>query len=47
MTSNDNCIYKTIQQFFNRLDEPFEMNGGKSNFRCKELEVYQLIQNKA
>ena len=43
MTSNDNCIYKTIQQFFNRLDEPFEMNGGKSNFRCKELEVYQLI----
>ena len=47
MTSNDNCIYKTILQFFNRLDEPFEMNGGKSNFRCKELEVYQLIQNKA
>ena len=47
MTSNDNCIYKTIQQFFNRLDEPFEMNGGKSNFRCKELEVYQLIQNTA
>ena len=43
MTSNDNCIYKTILQFFNRLDEPFEMNGGKSNFRCKELEVYQLI----
>ena len=40
MTSNDNCIYKTIQQFFNRLDEPFEMNGGKSNFRCKELEVH-------
>ena len=47
MTSNDNCIYKTILQFFNRLDEPFEMNGGKSNFRCKELEVYQLIQNTA
>ncbi len=36
-----------IKLFINRLDEPFEMNGGKSNFRCKELEVYQLIQNTA
>ena len=43
MSSYDNCIYKTIQEYFNRLDEPYEMNGGKSNFRCRELEVYQLI----
>ena len=43
MTSNDNCIYKTIQQFFNRLDDPFEMNGGKKEFIIKELEVYQLL----
>ena len=43
MNNYDNCIYPTIQEYFNRLNEPFEMNGGKSNFKCKELEVYQLI----
>jgi len=43
MTSYDNCIYPTIQEYFNRLDNPYEMNGGKNKFKCKELEVYQFV----
>ena len=43
MKSYDNCIYETIQEYFKRLDDPYEMNGGKSKFKCKELEVYQFI----
>ena len=43
MSSNDNWIDKSsIQDHFNRLDEPCEMNGGKDKFRCQELEVFQF-----
>ena len=44
MHNNDNCIYSSsIKEYFNRLDDPCEMNGGKEKFKCKELEVYQFI----
>ena len=42
MNTYDNCIYSDIQQYFNRLDEPYEMNGGKNKFKCVELEVFQF-----
>ena len=43
MSSNDNWIDKSsIQDHFNRLDEPCEMNGGRDKFRCQELEVFQF-----
>ncbi len=43
MNSNDNWIDKSnIQDHFNRLDEPCEMNGGKNKFRIQELEVFQF-----
>ena len=43
MSSNDNWIDKSsIQDHFNRLNEPCEMNGGKDKFRCQELEVFQF-----
>ena len=42
----DNLIYKeTIKDYFNRLDEPCEMNGGKDKFRCEEIEVFQFGYN--
>jgi len=43
MSSNDNWIDKSsIQDHFNRLDEPCEMNGGRDKFKCQELEVFQF-----
>ena len=43
MNSNDNWIDKSnIQDHFNRLNEPCEMNGGKNKFRIQELEVFQF-----
>ena len=43
MNSNDNWIDKSnIQDHFNRLNEPREMNGGKNKFRIQELEVFQF-----
>ena len=43
MHINDNYIFKTtIKEYFNKLDEPCEMNGGKNKFRCEELEVFQF-----
>jgi hypothetical protein len=43
MNSNDNWIDKSnIQDHFNRLDDPCEMNGGKNKFRIQELEVFQF-----
>ena len=43
MNSNDNWIDKSnIQDHFNRLDEPCEMNGGKNKFKIQELEVFQF-----
>ena len=44
MHSYDNIIYKDyIKDYFNGLDEPCEMNGGKDRFKCEELEVFQII----
>jgi phage shock protein A len=43
MNSNDNWIDKSnIQDHFNRLNDPCEMNGGKNKFRIQELEVFQF-----
>ena len=39
MKEDDNLIYKkTIRNYFNRLGEPCEMNGGEDKFRCAKLE---------
>ena len=44
MHNYENCIYSSrIKEYFNRLDDPCEMNGGKEKFKCEELEVYQFI----
>ena len=46
MKSKENLIYKeTIRNYFNRLAEPCEMNGGEDKFRCEELEVFQFEYN--
>ena len=42
MKTYDNCIYPRIKEYFNKLDEPYEINGGRDKFMCKELEVYQF-----
>ena len=43
MKRNENYIIKTITKCFNGFDTEFEMNGGEGQFRCKELEVFQLL----
>ena len=43
MHQMDNLIYSLINTRFNGLENIYEMNGGKSNFLCKELEVFQLL----
>ena len=43
MKRNENYIIKTITKCFNGFDTEFEMNGGEDQFRCKELEVFQLL----
>ena len=43
MKRNENYIKKTITKCFNGFDTEFEMNGGEDQFRCKELEVFQLL----
>ena len=43
MNRSDNCICKNIKEYFNGLEDEYEMNGGKDKFKCKELEVFQLL----
>ena len=43
MQRNDNYLYSQIKQAFNGLNSEYEMNGGYDKFKCKELEVYQLL----
>ena len=43
MKRNENYIIKTITKCFNGFDTEFGMNGGEDQFRCKELEVFQLL----
>ena len=43
MNENNNNIYSYIKSMFNGLKDDCEMNGNKSRFKCRELEVFQLI----
>ena len=43
MSNKKNKIYSSIKDYFNGLENNFEMNGGKSDFKCLELEVFQLL----
>jgi small nuclear ribonucleoprotein (snRNP)-like protein len=43
MNIYDNQFMSKIKLYFNGLNEDFEMNGGNKHFRCKDLEVFQLI----
>ena len=46
MKEKVNLLFKeSIRDYFNNLDEPCEMNGGKDKFRCLELEVFQFTYN--
>ena len=43
MNKNDNKFYSYIKSKFNGLIDDYEMNGNEKKFKCKELEVFQLI----
>ena len=43
MNIYENQFMSKIKLYFNGLNEDFEMNGGNKHFRCKDLEVFQLI----
>ena len=43
MHVNENVIYSKIKRKFNGINNEYEMNGGRDKFRCKELEVFQLL----
>ena len=43
MNKNENKIHPQIKEYFNDVNDDFEMNGGNQFFKCKELEVFQLI----
>ena len=43
LSNKKNKIYSSIKDYFNGLENNFEMNGGKSDFKCLELEVFQLL----
>ena len=45
MKRNDNKIHQSIKTYFNGLQQEYEMNGGESKFKIKELEVFQLYKN--
>ena len=36
-------IIGTIKQYFNGIDNNYEMNGGKKRFIIKEAEIYELL----
>jgi len=43
MNQNDNQISLGIQGKFTGIKDKYKMNGGKNKFKCKELEVFQLL----
>ena len=43
MNKNDNRIHFNIKTMFKGFKDSYEMNGGKDKFKCKDLEVFQLI----
>ena len=43
MNKSDNNILFGIKSMFNGLKDRYEMNGNIQSFKCKELEVFQLI----
>ena len=43
MNVYDNKFMSKIKLYFNGLNEDYEMNGGNKHFKCKDLEVFQLI----
>ena len=43
MNKNENKIHAQIKEYFNDVNDDFEINGGNQFFKCKELEVFQLI----
>ena len=44
MNINKNFIGYKIKTIFNGIKDRYEMNGGKEEFKCKELEVFQLVK---
>ena len=45
MNRNDNTLYLEIKNTFIGIEKDLEMNKGESQFKCKELEVFQLLWN--
>ena len=43
MSHYNNKFTSKIKSMFNKINEEYEMNGGNKYFRCKDLEVFQLI----
>ena len=43
MNETTNKIHTLIKEYYNDVNEDFEMNGGNQFFKCKELEVFQLL----
>ena len=42
MNKNDNNLKFSIKNYFNGLEDKYELNGGNNNFKFKEIEVFQL-----
>ena len=43
LNKNDNHIDSYIKNMFQGINDRYEMNGGISKFKCKELEVFQIF----
>ena len=43
MNETTNKIHTLIKEYYYDVKEDFEMNGGNQFFKCKELEVFQLL----
>ena len=43
LNKKDNAINKNIKTIFNGIEDYKEMIGGNEKFKCKELEVFQLL----
>ena len=43
MNKDNNKICDYIKNMFQGINDKYEMNGGKNKFKCKDIEVFQLL----
>ena len=43
MSRKDNVIWSSIYNSFNGFGNRYELNGGDKNFKCTDMEVFEII----